>query len=102
MDAVAISTDNVLHAEVRQFYRFCYPLNSGRCMTWLQALLSTPERSKSAAESPGGGKASPADPLLQRLPQEKLREVILKCVVIRKTCVCEIHQHGMYAKIRSS
>jgi hypothetical protein len=46
-------------------------------MTYAQALHSTPERS-SAAESPGKGKASPADPLLQRLPQEKLREVIFK------------------------
>jgi hypothetical protein len=40
----------------------------------MQAHPSTPQRPPTSL-SPGAGKGSPADPLLQRLPQEKLREV---------------------------
>jgi hypothetical protein len=42
--------------------------------TFQASALSTPLRLPEPL-SPGAGKGSPADPLLQRIPQEKLREV---------------------------
>lgn len=55
IDAVAVASDTEIHS----------PVNP-----------STPKRAAVAVTaSPSGNKASPADPLLQRIPHEKLREV---------------------------